>query len=190
MSSFINLRESFIDNVSHEPKSIYTPATPSQVIYMSPVVHDRIHKIEMRLNEIEEHITFLDRFRNEPFLKDTLLSPKSRTEWLFSWNETLKDLLKEKNVYSITIGMELDSSANMNQLNEANYKVELELFNKSWSYTLGDCLSRLYNSLPPTFYQSLYMTAKKHMKEPAYKNPRKLSLISLEDYFPMQAFHY
>jgi hypothetical protein len=132
---------------------------------MSPMVHERLQRIERRLEEIEVNIIDIDKIRHEPFMSDTLKSPKSRTEWLFSWNDTLRDLLKDKKVYSINIPTEAKRQTYLDYV----YKQVL--------------------SLPPGLYRYLYESALKQI-EPVQYNAMKLKLVNLEDYFPMQTIHY
>lgn len=163
-SSFTNLRESFLETVSDEPRIVPCGSSGdvTQVIFMSPIVHERLTKIENRLNHIEQSVEYLEHIKMEPFLQESLRTPKSRTEWLFSWNEGLKEIMNAKKVFSFTIPCKKVSSYNDNFIR--NTKSIIELFYRS-SIKFADEYSR------PT----------KLVKMP-------ISIKDMRDYFPLQSF--
>jgi hypothetical protein len=152
--SITNLRESFLERTCQEntvySAPIHKKTETDSVVNMSPLVHTRLTKIESRLAEIEQRI------KDEPFLVGDLRSPKSRTEWLFSWNETLQSLLKCNKVVAIKIANRKERSI----------------------------LQELVESIPWMFYSNLHRYGKMVGTSPSYIH-RRLCIVDINQYFPL-----
>lgn len=211
ISSLTNLHESFLDNTTPEPRVISSNMNVFEeqpVVYMSPIVHARLSKIETRLNElegqIEGHMNIVEKCKDEPFFLDNLRSPKSRTEWLFSWNETLKEMMKKKEVYSLSIAVNelvprpsIHSNENKDKMdivdtNDTPSRILSPMYCIQKTFERIRSLIRIYDCLedviPANFYknQEFYLEQMAQRNAPSGVKTIPLKRTNLYNYFPLQ----